>query len=430
MPATTDRLEAAPSERQKNERDTKIMPHPTKAPRRRAGHVLATVSLAAAALAFADAAIAQTLTIESWRNDDADVWNNEIIPAFNKAHPGIKVQFKADPPTEYNAALNARLAGGTAGDLITCRPFDASLDLFKKGHLVPVNDIKGIENFSDVAKSAWSTDDGKTTFCMPMASVIHGFIYNKKIFDELKLTPPKTVAEFHALLDKVKADGKYTPLAMGTADQWEAATMGFQNIGVNYWKGEEGRKALIDGKQKFTDPAYVKTFTELASWAPYLGKGYQAQKYPDTQNLFALGRAAIFPAGSWDIPTFRQQADFEFDAFPPPLPDGAAKCYISDHTDIALGINAKSKNTEAAKTFLTWVASPEFAEIYANALPGFFPLTKDKVEVKDPGRREVRRLARHLRELDPQLLPDPVPRHAEPRERALERERAGSQRHA
>ena len=220
------------------------------------------------------------------------------------------MQFKADPPTEYNAALNARLEGGTAGDIITCRPFDASLDLFKKGHLAAVNDLPGMEGFSDVAKSAWTTDDGKTTFCVPMASVIHGFIYNKEIFDELKLTPPKTEEEFLAVLDKIKADGKYMPLAMGTADQWEAATMGFQNIGPNYWKGEEGRKALIDGKEKFTDPAYVNTFAELAKWAPYMGDGYKAQKYPDSQNLFALGRAAIYPAGSWDIPTFRQAGRF------------------------------------------------------------------------------------------------------------------------
>ena len=54
---------------------------------------------------------------------------------------------------------------------------------------------------------------------------------------------PKTEAEFFALLDTIKAAGKYTPLDMGTKDQWEAATMGFQNIGPNYWKGEEGRKA-------------------------------------------------------------------------------------------------------------------------------------------------------------------------------------------
>jgi raffinose/stachyose/melibiose transport system substrate-binding protein len=115
-----------------------------------------------------------------------------------------------------------------------------------------------------------------------------------------------------------------------------------------------------------------------------MGSGFKAQKYPDSQNLFALGRAAIYPAGSWDIPVFRKQADFEFDAFPPPLPDGATKCYISDHTDIALGINAHSKNVEAAKTFLAWLATPEFAEIYSNALPGFFSLSNAKFDIKDP----------------------------------------------
>ena len=111
-----------------------------------------------------------------------------------------------------------------------------------------------MENFSDVAKAAWTTDDGKTTFCVPMASVIHGFIYNKDAFDKLGLTAPTTEDEFFAVLDKIKADGTYIPLAMGTNDQWEAATMGYQNIGPNYWKGEEGRMALIEGKQKLTDP--------------------------------------------------------------------------------------------------------------------------------------------------------------------------------
>ena len=324
-----------------------------------------------------------TLTIESWRNDDADIWTNQIIPAFEKQHPDIKVTFNATAPTEYNAALNSRLEGGTAGDLITCRPFDKSLDLFNKGYLTSVNDLSGMENFSDVAKSAWTTDDGKTTFCVPMASVIHGFIYNKKIFDELKLTVPKTLEEFHAVLDKIKADGKYTAIDLGTADQWEAATMGFQNIGPVYWQGEDGRKALIAGTAKFTDKPYVDTFAELASWAPFMGDGYQAQKYPDSQNLFTLGRAAIYPAGSWDITTFEKQSDFEFGAFPPPVLKAGDTCYISDHTDIGMGINAKSKNLDAAKTFLSWVASPEFASLYANALPGFFSLSNAKVELKD-----------------------------------------------
>ena len=329
-----------------------------------------------------------TLTIESWRNDDLPAWQEKIIPAFEKQNPDIKVVFAPAAPTEYNAALNAKLAAGSAGDLITCRPFDASLELYKKGYLTAVDDLKGMDNFSDVAKAAWQTDDGKTTFCVPMASVIHGFIYNKDAFDKLGLTPPKTEAEFFQMLDKIKADGTYVPMAMGTHDQWEAATMGYQNIGPNYWKGEEGRKALIDGKQKLTDEDWVKPLEELAKWKPYLGDGFEAQTYPDSQNLFTLGRAAIYPAGSWEISVFERQADFKMGAFPPPVPNEGDQCYISDQPDHALGMNAKTKHPEAARKFLEWVASKEFAELYGNALPGFFPLTSEKIDLKDPLAKE------------------------------------------
>ena len=71
-------------------------------------------------------------------------------------------------------------------------------------------------------------------------------------------------------------------------------------------------------------------------------------------------------------------------AFPPPVKAAGDTCYISDHTDIAIGLNAKSANADAAKTFLTWVASPEFATIYANALPGFFSLSSTPVTMEDP----------------------------------------------
>jgi raffinose/stachyose/melibiose transport system substrate-binding protein len=345
------------------------------------GLLLASSILGSAGLAQAQDA---TLTIESWRNDDLAIWQEKLIPAFEAKNPGIKVVFAPSAPTEYNAALNAKLDAGSAGDLITCRPFDASLELYNKKHLADLTGLPGMENFSDVAKSAWTTDDGKATFCVPMASVIHGFIYNKDAFDQLGLSVPTTEEEFFAVLEKIKADGNYIPMAMGTKDLWEAATMGYQNIGPNYWKGEEGRLALLKGEQKLTDEPWVEPFRVLAKWKDYLGDGFEAQTYPDSQNLFTLGRAAIYPAGSWEISGFNTQAEFKMGAFPPPVKKAGDTCYISDHNDIGIGLNAKSKNADAAKTFLTWVASPEFADIYANALPGFFSLNSTAVKMSDP----------------------------------------------
>ena len=342
--------------------------------------VLMTTTMAATG-AFAQDV---TLTIESWRNDDLTLWQNVIIPAFEADNPGISVEFTPSAPAEYNAVLNSKLEAGSAGDLITCRPFDASLSLYEDGHLANLSDLDAMANFSDVARSAWTTDDGSATFCVPMASVIHGFIYNADAFEELGLSEPTTVDEFFAVLDAINEDGSYIPMAMGTNDQWEAATMGYQNIGPNYWRGEEGRLALIAGEQSLTDEAWIAPYRQLARWGDYLGNGYQAQTYPDSQNLFTLGRAAIYPAGSWEISNFNAQADFAMGAFPPPVPTDGQECFISDHTDIALGLNPASDNADAARTFLEWVGSEEFARIYSNALPGFFSLTDFDIEQEDP----------------------------------------------
>ena len=347
------------------------------------------MAAAAAALVCSSLANAGTLTIESWRVDDKGLWEDVLLPAFYQAHPGITVKFSPTSPPEYNSALNARLTAGTAGDLVTCRPFDVSLDLYKKGYLEKLNGNPALKSFPESAQVAWQTDDGKDTYCVPMASVIHGFFYNKKVFADLGLTPPNTEAEFFAVLDKIKADGKVAPIALGTADQWESTQIVFTGIGPNHWKGEEGRKGLIAGKKKFTDPEFVSTWEVMSKWSSYLPKGYQAQTYGDSQNLFGTGRAAIYPTGSWDISYFEQNSKVEFGAFKPPVQKAGDPCYISDHTDIAMGINSKSKNKADAQVFLSWLASKEFADLYTNKVTGFFSLSNHAIDVKNPVAKEM-----------------------------------------
>ncbi|MEO5932737.1 MAG: ABC transporter substrate-binding protein [Duganella sp.] len=338
----------------------------------------------------AQAARAGTLVLESWRVDDKALWEKVLLPAFEKNHPGIDVKFASTAPTEYDAGLAARLAGGTAGDLIACRPFDVSLSLYKKGHLEKLDGKPGMQNFAPMSLVAWQTDDGRDTFCMPVASVIHGFLYNKKIFKKLDLQPPTTVDEFFAVLEAVKkGGGGVMPLALGTAERWESSQMVYTNIGPNFWRGEEGRKALIAGKAKLTDAPFVEAFQFEARMGAYLDKGAGAQTYGDSQNLFALGRAAVYPAGSWDISHFGQMPGLEAGAFPPPVRKAGDPCFISDHMDFGIGINKKSRNKEDALKFLAWVGSQEFADIYTNSINGFFSLSNHLIAVRDPVAKQM-----------------------------------------
>lgn len=326
------------------------------------------------------------LVIESWRQDDLSVWQDTILPVFNKEHPDIQVVFQPTINTDYSTALATKIKAGTAGDLIMVEPYDFRLPMYQAGDLAKLNGLPGLENFSDLAKAAWSTDDGKDIYGVPLEGVIHAFIYNADILNELGLKTPTTEAEFLALLKAVKDNGKYTPLALGTGDSFVPGLLGFQLIGPAYWHGEDGRKGLIDGTQKFTDPQYVATWDALKSWIPYLPDGYQSVKYADMQNLFTLGKAAVYPAGSWEIPIFNKAVDgaFKMGVFAPPVPAAGDKCYIDDMPDAGMAMNAHTANPEQAKTFLQWMTTEEFAKLWSGAMPGFFPLSTYQIPVTDP----------------------------------------------
>ncbi|MCX7219640.1 MAG: ABC transporter substrate-binding protein [Burkholderiales bacterium] len=330
------------------------------------------------------AASAGTLIIESWRVDDKALWATVLIPAFEKKHTSIELKFAPSAPTEYDANLLANLNNGTAGDVVACRPFDVSQFLYSKGFLEKLNGKAGMENFPSAALLAWQSDDEKATYCMPVASVIHGFIYNKKIFKKLNLQVPKTQAEFIKVLDAIKKNATYIPLALGTAEKWEASQILFSSIGPNFWRGEEGRKSLINGKAKFTDTPYVAAFNYEAKLAAYLPKSAKTQTYSDSQHQFASGAAAVYPMGSWDISYFNQIPGLEFGVFAPPVAALGDQCFILDHMDIGFGISKKSKNKDDAYKFLEWLGSQEFADLYTNRVTGFFSLSNHLIAVRDP----------------------------------------------
>jgi len=325
-----------------------------------------------------------TLVINSWRVEDSGIWEDKIIPVFEKSHPGIKVKYEPSPNQYYVATLQTALQGGTAGDVFACQAFDATLQLYKQGYAAPLNEFEEeLSHFSTLAKSAWSTDDGSVTYCMPVASVMHGFTYNKDVFDRLGLQEPATVDEFFAVLDATKKDGQLIPLSHGSADSWSTAVLGWSAVGPAFWKGEEGRWAIIEGKAKLSEEPYVDAWRFQGRWTDYMPDGYQSVSYPDTQQLFMQGKAAVMAAGSWELALFSANP-FKMGIFPPPVPNQGEQCQVSDELDFAFGLNPASKNLEAAKALIKWFGSAEFQGLYSNALPGFLPLSDYPIALEDP----------------------------------------------
>lgn len=332
----------------------------------------------------------KTLTLETWRVDDEARWVNQILPAFTSSHPAIQVRTQPSLPVEYDAVLWKKFANGTAGDLITCRPFDQSLDLYYKGHLQDITAMPELRRFRSHSKIAWTTYYADRVFCMPVAAVMTGFFYNTQIFKELNLSPPQTEEALFDVLQKIKQSGKYQPLAFGTKEAWQSAQVLFAGIGPNHWKGEKGRLSMLTGRAKFTDTAYVGTWRTLARLADYLPNNHRDMGEKEIRDLFLSGQAAIYPAGSWEIPFLSEHRNAKhFDVFAPPPNQINHNCYVLSHFDMGIGINSRSTHTQETNAFLAWLSTPEFSQALVNGLHGFFPLSNYPVTINNPLSREM-----------------------------------------
>lgn len=350
---------------------------------------LATLAVAALGLGLAGCAAGGTgdgdttkIVLGTWRTEDAAMWENDIIPAFEQSHPGITVEYAPVDTNDYNAAIQSQIEGGTGPDVIMCRPFDVNRSWIEQGYFDSLAELDAISTFPESALTAWEGDDG-TPYCVPVASVLAGFYYNTAIFDELGLEVPTTQGEFIEVLDAIKADGTYTPLALGSADGWQLAYNMLYQVGPNAWHGEDGRLGLIDGTKKLTDPDFVEGFRVFDSFKDYLPKGYESISYEDMTQLFTLGQAAILPDGSWQISQVTSTG-LDVGVFGAPPAAAGDQRYQQEMADMAFGLNAAGKQKEAATEFLEWLGTPEFQQLYVNKLPGFFSMGSEPVSYDDP----------------------------------------------
>ena len=120
---------------------------------------LIAIVLAVLMFALPTLAMADELTMGSWRTDDVE--QVSALLAKYEELTGVKIVFQPTQSTQYNATLRSQLDGGIGPDLFYSRTCEAGAELYENGFNVVCNDIPGVmENFTDVARSGFTADDG------------------------------------------------------------------------------------------------------------------------------------------------------------------------------------------------------------------------------------------------------------------------------
>lgn len=349
---------------------------------KKAGYLTLLFVVLGVILSFAMGVSAETvtLTLGSWRVDDVEQVN-KLLDAFHQSYPNIRIRFNPTNPPDYNAVLRTQLTGGTGPDLMYVRSFKVGQDLFAEGYLESLTALQGLEeNFSVGSRDAWSLDG--VPFAIPFMAVSHGIYYNIDLFAEHNLKIPETWEELLAVAETLQSAG-VIPFSNGSKDEWDMNEIVFMNLLPNFIGGREARLAYEAGEIPFNDEKMVTAFHALQDIAPYLPPGQEGVSYYDAQQLFLLGRAAMFFGGSWDVAFFvSSEPSFKWSIFATPAPEGRPTV-VTFHPDAGIGLNSASQFKEEGYTFLAWLTTVEAAQILADEIPGFYPLNQNSIQIKD-----------------------------------------------
>ena len=354
------------------------------------GGIAAGTALAGAGLTAVrpSRAFAQDATeVTMWGNHPE--WKDpmeEILAAFETAHPDVAVEFTPTPGPDYRAKLQTAKAGGEPSDILGEEDGTIITQVMAGGEL-PFIDLTGQIDISGLSGPARvQVEVGGRTFGCPLASYTVGIAYQRPIFAEHGITPPTTWDELLAVCDTLQNAG-VTPFVAGAKDEVHPFFMyiGFASSVL----GLEGFQAVRRGERSLTDPDLVAAMEMLKTLQPYFQSGFEATDYTTAKAIFANGLGAMEVAGTADFTGYLQvnpDADLGFMAWPGPE---AGKSATNTGMELLYTVSAfaDADKQAAATTFVNWLATTEAQQLVADKIA--LPINVNVTESSDRIRQET-----------------------------------------
>lgn len=309
-----------------------------------------------------------------------NTWMNDVVAAFEKKYPNIKVQRQSITWTDLMQELPLKLKSPNPPDIVPPNNGWQSLGTLVQGGLVdnlnsyataygwdksvPASILKEQE-FSANGKQMGTGD----LYGLPVAlsSMIEVY-YNRSLLNKLGLSVPTTYSQFTSDLAKAKAAG-ITPIEVGNQAQ-SGITQPLYSV-MNALGSQSAISNIIysQGQDSLTSQAsgFPQAVEAMQDWAAqgYFPKEFAGLPETDAETQFIQGQGLFHFDYSGSLPFTSAAQAKGFGSFVLPRNDGKpAVATLSAATE--LSVSSASKHVAAAAAFLNFAASPAAAQIAVN----------------------------------------------------------------
>lgn len=359
-------------------------------------------ALAAAFLVSSGAAIAAnqparasspvTVTVWSWRSQDAPLWQ-QVQKDLQKKGQNIHIDFTSKIATQYDAVLQTAMTGGKGPDIFYGRAGTGTAN-YAAAHLIaPLN---GKVNMSKVASSTLSATEYQGKYYgVPFAIQTMSIFYNKDLYSRYHLSVPHTWSQLLKICATLKSHG-VTPFYVMGIQQWLLA-LSVDTIGAST-VSDAWAKAVVDRKMTYDSAPYIRTLTKFQQLVPYFERNYTAVGSADNEQeeALALGRAAMIIDGIFDVPTimkFNKNLHLGDFLAPPDSPTPKPSKWYANKArvdwyvdgDIALNSHISDKaEAKAALKVVQFTATPTFGKLFGDIAGEISPIQGVEIPSKYP----------------------------------------------
>jgi raffinose/stachyose/melibiose transport system substrate-binding protein len=266
--------------------------------------VASSVSLAAPSHTAAKASTKSGVTLVWWHNANQGagkaLWDS-VAKEFHAAHPNVTIKVVPMQNEQFKTKIPIALQSSSPPDVFQS---------WGGGGLVDQVKAKKVADLTKYVRSWIKTIGGSAAgwqvagkqYAIPYSVGVVGFWYNKQLFAQAGVTPPKTWPELLAAITKLKA-ANITPIAIGSKDEWPDAFY------WDYLATKLCSKATMQQSAvtyNFKDPCWVKAgeYTKQLIDAQPFQDGFLAtpaqQGATSSAGLVANGKAAMELQGHWN----------------------------------------------------------------------------------------------------------------------------------